>query len=29
MASCKKAGRKSNLSCVASPRMAVGAAPRR
>lgn len=29
MASCKKAGRKTNLSCVANPRMAVGAAPRR
>lgn len=29
MASCKKAGRKNNLSCVANPRMAVGAAPRR
>lgn len=29
MASCKKAGHKGNLSCVANPRMAVGAAPRR
>lgn len=29
MASCKKAGRKTNLSCVANPRMAVGMAPRR
>jgi hypothetical protein len=29
MASCKKASRKTNLSCVANPRMAVGAAPRR
>ena len=29
MASCKKAAGRSNLACVANPRMAVGAAPRR
>jgi hypothetical protein len=29
MASCKKAAGKSNLSCVANPRMPIGSAPRR
>ena len=29
MASCKKSGHQTNLNCVANPRMAVGAAPRR
>jgi len=29
MASCQKAGRAKNLSCVENPRMAVGTAPRR